>query len=414
VASYLGLSGNETRAPASSVTYAAMVGIPFLRKSQGDTVQTKTSDSSLLAEVESLIHMQDITTVESLFNFETQYFYLNCSVGKGQLNDTSYNLTDNSSVPTNFWTESPGFVTDGDLLSIDFDYQHNASSTEPRRIGLESYYHALTEAWCDVTQTYVEGKAFCTDGNDCQVIAIRDSTKPHPPAVVTSLDDLGYPLANLNYDKDASVASHFFQAFVNNSGSYGRTSLSLTEYYFINPAAPTKSVLDGNTKELYSIGDELFSQRFSQLLNTFWLASIAPFSIAGSFSAYPPDQTAAQTQGTIRIVEDVMKCNIPYLVILFLIALVLLVATLVTSYLDGIRRGPDVLDNFVNSLRHSPFVNVDQGPTLEDGVEKAKRLRGTVIKMGDVKPQDEVGYVAIATPSAAQPVEPLVPLRTYV
>jgi hypothetical protein len=98
---------------------------------------------------------------------------------------------------------------------------------------------------------------------------------------------------------------------------------------------------------------------------------------------------------------------------MILIAIVLFVDAVITAYLDRIRQGPDVLDNFVNSLRHSPFVHVDQGPTLEDGVEKAKRLRGTVIRMGDVKPADEVGYVAIATPSETQPVEPLVPSRAY-
>jgi hypothetical protein len=50
---------------------------------------------------------------------------------------------------------------------------------------------------------------------------------------------------------------------------------------------------------------------------------------------------------------------------------------------------------------------------MEDGGDKAKRLRNTMIRMGDVKPDDEVGYVAIGTPSERQPVHKLDHRRQY-
>jgi len=50
---------------------------------------------------------------------------------------------------------------------------------------------------------------------------------------------------------------------------------------------------------------------------------------------------------------------------------------------------------------------------MEDGQDKARRLRKTVIRMGDVKPHDDIGYVAIATPTEQQPVHTLNPQRHY-
>lgn len=99
--------------------------------------------------------------------------------------------------------------------------------------------------------------------------------------------------------------------------------------------------------------------------------------------------------------------------VLVVISVVLFAFGLGTTYLEATGRGPDVLDDFVNSLGHNPYVHVQQGPMMEDGREKARRLRNTVIRMGDVKPDDPVGYVAIATPNEVQRVERLQLQRVY-
>ena len=119
-------------------------------------------------------------------------------------------------------------------------------------------------------------------------------------------------------------------------------------------------------------------------------------------------------QDHMYVERIVLRCHVPYFVVLLVISLGLCAVGLVTAYLDATRRGPDVLDDFVNSLRHNPYVHVDTlGPSMQDGQEISRRLRNTVVQMGDVRPDDHVGYVAIGTPNERQPVERLDPRRHY-
>jgi hypothetical protein len=125
------------------------------------------------------------------------------------------------------------------------------------------------------------------------------------------------------------------------------------------------------------------------------------------------DGTISSSQGRFIVETSVLRCHSVYFAILLCISILLFVAGLATAYLDATRRGPDILDDFVNSLTHSPYVHVDRGPSMEDGQEKARRLRATIIQMGDVHPEGQSGYVAIATPNERQPVQRLDHKRYY-
>jgi hypothetical protein len=110
----------------------------------------------------------------------------------------------------------------------------------------------------------------------------------------------------------------------------------------------------------------------------------------------------------------VLKCHKPCLAILLIISLDLCAIGITIAYLDTIRRGPGVLDEFVNSLRHNPYVHVEgMRPSMQGGREISRRLGNTVVRTGDVRPDERVRYVAIATPNQRQLVEGLDPERHY-
>lgn len=153
-------------------------------------------------------------------------------------------------------------------------------------------------------------------------------------------------------------------------------------------------------------------------MNTYWLASTEPFSVISGIDLEATQNGEAtplpSTPGHMYVERIVLRCHMPYFAILLVISPGLCAIGMTTAYLDAIRRGPDVLDDFVNALRHNPYVHVDSlGPSMQDGQEISRRLRSTVVQMGDVRPHDSVGYVAIGTPNDTQPIEKLNPRRHY-
>jgi len=63
--------------------------------------------------------------------------------------------------------------------------------------------------------------------------------------------------------------------------------------------------------------------------------------------------------------------------------------------------GPQVLDDFTTSLRYNAYASIEQKSSIEDGVDIARRSRHVRVQLGDVRPDEEVGLVAVATVTAA-------------
>jgi hypothetical protein len=77
------------------------------------------------------------------------------------------------------------------------------------------------------------------------------------------------------------------------------------------------------------------------------------------------------------------------------------------------RRGPDILDNFTGLLRDNPYVVDPQYSSMDDAVDQARRLRNIIVRLGDVRPDDEVGHVAIARSGSNAIVGPLSVEKMY-
>ena len=73
------------------------------------------------------------------------------------------------------------------------------------------------------------------------------------------------------------------------------------------------------------------------------------------------------------------------------------------------------MDDFTSSLRYNPYSSVEQKNSIEDGIDIARRSRHVRVQLGDVRPHDEVGLVAVATmgDDEGQTVERLRQRRLY-
>lgn len=77
--------------------------------------------------------------------------------------------------------------------------------------------------------------------------------------------------------------------------------------YIAAPLVPIRNT----TVELFLVEDSLYSQRLSQLLNTWWLVNAAPFAVIGNFSSstngFLPFRTANSTDGSFITGDTVLQ-----------------------------------------------------------------------------------------------------------
>jgi hypothetical protein len=450
--------------------YASIVGLPYkanLTSKAVDLNSTESNHNARLQQIKDDLFGHDAVNVQSNFSIETSYMYTNCStkpLRRGQvLNYTETDPATRLRSPSHFPNATEGVASNGNGFSIAYDDRHGLNSTAARSITIRSWLglpnnaaldsdepttetiEVISEASCTITQTYIEAVVRCPSQNNCTVAKIRESKtadKAHSP--LTALDGATFPkslitsssnlrtsdIDSMQQQYTTSIAKAFFDFFVNATTVRDRffspQNLSPLESYFARPDAPFKASEGANgassgqtaQRPITEVGDQLFSWRLSQLMNTYWLASIEPFSVISGIDLDAIEvgdaKPVSSTPGHMYVERIVLRCHIPYFAVLLVISLGLCAIGLVTAYLDATRRGPDVLDDFVNSLRHNPYVHVDTlGPSMQDGQEISRRLRNTVVQMGDVRPDDHVGYVAIGTPNERQPVERLDPRRHY-
>ncbi|TQN67914.1 hypothetical protein CSHISOI_07550 [Colletotrichum shisoi] len=153
---------------------------------------------------------------------------------------------------------------------------------------------------------------------------------------------------------------------------------SAIKTYFTEPSAPFSAagISSWDGTDVFSIGDVVFSQRFSQLLNTFWLASVASRNVTGSFIFHDEFD-----DGTYRIITQnatgtrtpdllVVRVSGAWLSVLFVASVTMLATGIFAAILGCRRRGPDVLDYPTFFFRDSRYVHMPPGNyrSMEDAM----------------------------------------------
>ena len=265
------------------------------------------------------------------------------------------------------------------------------SNTNARSIQLESFSNQdveeTTHAQCNLLTSYIDGQVIC-DNKDCAVVSVRKSTLPHNSTNLSSLD------------LDWVNTYYFFKGFVNSTGIGHDATSSPLEAYFKDPDLPFSSSLQ-DWSPIYPIGNRLFAQRFTQLLNTYYIGGINPGAITGDFSsANVTGYTTETTTGALQTNQIVLKCNKGWLTVLVAVSLVMLLMGLAGTILGLRRHGPDVLDSFSSAIRNNPYVelpNNSRVSSMDDGVDFSRKIRSLKVKLGDVCAEKEIGRVAIGS-----------------
>ncbi|KAH6981797.1 hypothetical protein BKA56DRAFT_584514 [Ilyonectria sp. MPI-CAGE-AT-0026] len=353
------------------------------------------------------------------FKMDTSYIYYNCTVSHGPGNSTE-------------WWEymnAPNAYTNGNTIVLLAGY-HAFNlvkfNVTPAEVIFTTWSNAtITNATCSLTTSFVEADIECHH-SDCGVKRLRRIVQPKYLTALTVLDGVG-PTGGIDFN---IPQMSFFQTFVNATNTawtskmvYKRYGTPI-EYYFTNPGAPYLDVMSVavNPPRIWTLSDEIFSQRLSQLLNTFWIANIAPIAFTGSveFSKNASSQiegkpAAVDAEGKFTPDVFVLRANRAWLAVLVVSSITMLLAAVAAAYLGALRRGPDILDYTTSIIRDNPYVDIADinKNSMEDGSDQMKRLKNIRVCLGDVTPAQEKGHVAFATVGEAVPLGRQRLTRTY-
>ncbi|KAF2736798.1 hypothetical protein EJ04DRAFT_562072 [Polyplosphaeria fusca] len=324
-----------------NVTYSSLIGVPL----------------SLLSQ-----------SANTTFNLEYPYWTLDCPVRqKANFSDPRQtwllpgeNVTAISGADDGWEVGTSG--TWG-ISTLSAGFQENDKNLTNRVFYYKGYDDdsgktmSASKAQCSMSTTYVEVSAICIARN-CTVDRMRPSTQPHPPSAWA----LGIePTTHLFfYDFHKAAALETF-----------RTPTPI-QRYFRNPIAV--GLLTSGIPPESAIGKESLTYNLS-------------FD-----RAYYLRSNATET----RVVATV-KCQRGWLAALYIATAAMLLAGVFGLVLEFSRKAPGFALNISSLTRDNPYIVLPRGGSTLDSIDRSRLLQDVRVRLGDVKPGDPVGYIAIAS-----------------
>jgi hypothetical protein len=380
--------------PTRDVPYSSLIGIPTINMSK---------------------------TGNTTFAVESTYLDLDCyNVSRstapvpveGPANKTFWS----TNLPNSFSVALDGFVLEDDNPTT-YGPWNGSVGNIPNDTDVSGFSHTLlfqsriyqdnlgnqdnstTVAFCTLTQQYVESLVVCS-GTFCRVTYIRQSLRPHAPSNITTLSfprlfdqfSLSFPFATTGQGTAPSINS------------------TATECYIADPVSPFCPAAANSggfgVVDLSTVPKDVFELRLGQLLNTYYQATLEPFSISGSFVA--TQANSLTSSGTLSRLQEQHVVRWLYLGTFVFCSVVLLVAAVVGAWFDFQTPGPDFLGYCSSLARDSGFVRTPEGGSVLDGVERTRLLRNLRVRLGDVGSgnDDEVGRIAFADEGRAGVIRP--------
>lgn len=143
---------------------------------------------------------------------------------------------------------------------------------------------------------------------------------------------------------------------------------------------------------------KMFSRRLTIAFNTVWEAGKDSYNISKSSLALPEDPTELwtnRTQATVTKTEDAYYVNRTWVAVLMFTTAILQILAFGGLVLRHLIRGPDIIGYASSLTRDNQFASISGGSYL-DGAERARSLRDVRVQLGDVRPEDSCGYIALS------------------
>ncbi|KNG44829.1 hypothetical protein DDE82_001469 [Stemphylium lycopersici] len=159
--------------------------------------------------------------------------------------------------------------------------------------------------------------------------------------------------------------------------------------------------------DLWELSPEVFGDRFTILINSFWQSTYGTIALAGNLPASVMqtgwmNSTTATGELTFlpskcditRNTSPVYRINWQWFSALLISSLILLIAAYAGLLLKYITMAPDIIGYASSLTLLNPYVQTPTGGTTLNGLERAALLRDIPVRIGDVCPEEAVGAIA--------------------
>ncbi|KAF2755013.1 hypothetical protein EJ05DRAFT_503325 [Pseudovirgaria hyperparasitica] len=380
-----------------------------------------TSENTVASSLVGLPMSSLGRTSNSTFKLETQYMYLDCRLHRDykdtpdfapwpeqQISEDEFYIKNNRCVYT--------AVSFGNQTVAEAALRRNSS--DPSLTSRIVRYAGINDnmkwsaASCDLRTTYVELDVSCV-GRNCTGTRMRESIQAHRPTGWTTLDGGTSDTPSIFLDtmvKFMMCNIYFFQP-------------TFAQRYLTRPWAPYNSTIDESV-HVNNLTDETFSWRWTQVWNTFQVAGMGlttvpnklPGNVPGGEDAgtvIPGGMAVRSTRVNVTDGEVVLVCNTGWLTLLLVATSIMVLVGVWGVVLDRIRKAPDLAMNISSMIRDNPFVHVPPDGTAMDAAERMRKFRNVRVRIGDIRPMDDVGRIAVSTYSDEQFVDLLHDDRLY-
>lgn len=308
---------------------------------------------------------------------------------------------------------------------------------------VDSNQFGLNIARCTLAQNHVEAMINC-NGTQCAPVKVRKSLTDKRPAALTPFE---HGVIMQGFAEQFPIAVTF------NVGSSPteRFLANTSSFPFIQQAGQlTNDVIYTN---LSLVRPEVFSQRLSSVLNTYYQLTTQPTgyfgSLSGNLSLYGPDTIpatdvnvylpsnfsatnnsffdwwpkfdvavqsstspfiGATTTARVTTTEEIFVCNVAWLSLLMVSSIVIFITGAIAWVLKQRTLGPEMFGFITSMTYENPWVKIPRGGTMLDAMERARLLQDIEVHVGDVCGKDDIGHIAFA---AGVPVRKLEKGRLY-
>lgn len=316
------------------------------------------------------------------------------------------------------------------LASQEGDARVRGAEIPPRRIIFGSRApNGTTIANCAIGTSYIQAEVHCnftsplwnidktasgrTAAGACYVDRLRRD--PVHPVIdpYTPLDATyrisqrlftEWPLATGNVPTGTSSPTERFINDINtDSASDGTNSvLVATDWLGYNV---TDHDSDGGISyvDIASLSLTTFTERFALLFNTYWhsfcnLQAMTQSEIGLGFGAsFPLNVMFRSVDAETAIPGQHFVVNFAWLAVYLVCCVVALLAGIWALILQYHTLVPDVLGSVSAQIKENPYTPVCQGGSALDAKEFARHVMHLPVKLADVRPQEEVGHIALTS-----------------
>ncbi|CAN9181685.1 unnamed protein product [Alternaria alternata] len=294
-----------------------------------------------------------------------------------------------------------------------------------------SYVEYDGAASCSVKNSYVEVEVLCAVNSTCQAVQVRRSQLPQLPPTVTLMNDGGtlrmvmlWMMSSIGFQDGNSAIPPILEDYLRDPSLVMSGDITSTVVQDTTPAWP--------------ISDEALSDRFSQLLNSYWSCIYGIYTLTGGINdatAYlwdtnitflPPKRNLSNagftyidpnSSGSYNFSNDgskkskvwtsqgnkyehieVIMAHRPWAATLAIASLVLIAFSLVPPLVRHfLTAGQDIAMNFSSlATRNNTHVPIPAGGSFLPASDRFRLLKNLRLRFADAESKSDVGNLVIA------------------